>query len=271
MFERYTESARRVLFFARYEASEFGSSGLGTEHVLLGLLREGKGLVPRILAQFRVSPESIRKDVEQRLGSGDAIPTNVEIPFSADAQQALMHAAQAADSLRHDYIGSEHLLLGLLRTDGCVAASILTARGLRADDVAASIAGLTTSSPCDSARVFVRELGQLAERLADHNLVVSSLHCDWRSFGSWSLEAQRDDAAIAYGDALLAGRFDVDGPEVIAAIWDGKERILTVQTAPTPALSSPGPWRQLATIACADGKAAIEAAEEYMRKWSVRS
>ena len=276
MFERYTESARRVLFFSRYEASQFGSLAIGTEHLLLGRIRESKGLVGRVLAQSHVSLESIRKDVEQRLSSGDSsisgkkTSTSVEVPFDADAMEVLQQAAHAADLLRHDYIGTEHLLLGLLRAEGSAAASILNSRGLRADDVAARINSLTVDSLHDSARAFLRELFDLAERLSDAGLVVASLHCDWASFGSWSLQAQRADAAEAYGDALRGGRTDVPGPEVIEVAWDGKDKLLTVETAPTPPLSAPGPWRHLATEGCADRSASIRFAENYLREWSSR-
>jgi ATP-dependent Clp protease ATP-binding subunit ClpA len=276
MFERYTESARRVLFFSRYEASQFGSLEIGTEHLLLGLIRESKGLVGRVLAQSHVSLESIRKDTEQRLTSGERstsgrISTSVELPFDTDAREALQQAAHAADLLRHNYIGTEHLLLGLLRTEGSAAASILSARGLRADDVAARINSLTAGSPHDSARAFLRELFDLAERLSDAGLVIASLHCDWASFGSWTLQAQRAEAAEAYDDALRGGRTDVAGPEVIEVAWDGKEQLLTFETAPTPPLSAPGPWRQVATEGCADRPASIRFAEDYLRDWSSRA
>jgi uncharacterized protein (TIGR03435 family) len=135
MFERYTERARRVLFFARYEASQLGSISIDTEHLLLGLIREGKGLTNRIFARAHVSLEDIRRDVEGQVTFRQKVSTSVEIPFSAECKRALEFAAQESDRLLHDYIGTEHLLLGLLRADKSLAASILTARGLRLDRV----------------------------------------------------------------------------------------------------------------------------------------
>ena len=87
MFERYTERARRVLFFARYEASQLGSISIETEHLLLGLIREGKGLTSRIFARSHLSLESIRKEIEGRTVFREKVSTSVEIPFSAETKR----------------------------------------------------------------------------------------------------------------------------------------------------------------------------------------
>jgi ATP-dependent Clp protease ATP-binding subunit ClpA len=145
MFERYTESARRVLFFARYEVSQLGE--LETEHLLLGVIRESQGLVARILALAQVSLEDIRRDVEARCVSREKIDTSIEIPFSAETRKVLGSAAEEADRLGHNYIGTEHLLLGLLREESSVAGSILTGRGLRADDVRQTLVKLLADAP----------------------------------------------------------------------------------------------------------------------------
>ena len=112
MFERYTERARRVLFFARYEASQLGSISIETEHLLLGLIREGKGLTSRIFARSHLSLENIRKEIEGRTVFREKVSTSVEIPFSAETKRVLQFAAEEADRLLHNYIGTEHLLLG---------------------------------------------------------------------------------------------------------------------------------------------------------------
>src|SRR6478736_6662743 len=117
MFERYTERARRVLFFARYEASQLGSISIETEHLLLGLIREGKGLTSRIFARSHLSLENIRKEIEGRTVFREKVSTSVEIPFSAETKRVLQFAAEEADRLLHNYIGTEHLLLGILRED----------------------------------------------------------------------------------------------------------------------------------------------------------
>jgi uncharacterized protein (TIGR03435 family) len=142
MFERFTERARRVLFFARYEASQLGSTGIDTEHLLLGLMREGQGVTARLFADAGLALDEIRDDVVRRRPARPAISTSVEIPFSPAAMHVLQHTAEEADRLSHDYIGTEHLLLGLLRERGSGAAEVLTARGLQLDRVRKQIVEL---------------------------------------------------------------------------------------------------------------------------------
>src|SRR3569832_842808 len=142
MFERYTERARRVLFFARYEASQLGSISIETEHLLLGLIREGKGLTSRIIARSHLSLDSIRKEIEGRTVLREKVSTSVEIPFSAETKRVLQFAAEEADRLLHNYIGTEHLLLGILREERSVAASILMEKGMRLNTVREDIVQL---------------------------------------------------------------------------------------------------------------------------------
>ncbi len=142
MFERYTERARRVLFFARYEASQLGSVSIETEHLLLGLIREGKGLTSRIFARSHLSLENIRKEIEGRTVYREKVSTSVEIPFSAETKRVLQFAAEEADRLLHNYIGTEHLLLGILREERSVAASILMEKGMRLHTVREDIVQL---------------------------------------------------------------------------------------------------------------------------------
>ncbi len=130
MFERYTEKARRVIFFARYEASQFGSPYIETEHLLLGLLREDKALTNRFL-RSHASVESIRKQVEGHTTIREKVSTSVDLPLSNECKRVLAYAAEEAERLSHKHIGTEHLLLGLLREEKCFAAEILTERGLR--------------------------------------------------------------------------------------------------------------------------------------------
>ena len=142
MFERYTERARRVLFFARYEASQLGSISIETEHLLLGLIREGKGLTSRLFARSHLSLENIRKEIEGRTVFREKVSTSVEIPFSTETKRVLQHAAEEADRLLHNYIGTEHLLLGILREERSVAASILFEKGMRLTGVREDIVQL---------------------------------------------------------------------------------------------------------------------------------
>jgi ATP-dependent Clp protease ATP-binding subunit ClpC len=134
MFERYTEKARRVIFFARYEASQFGSPYIETEHLLLGLLREDKALTNRFL-RSHASIESIRKQIEGRTTIREKVSTSVDLPLSQECKRVLAYAAEEAERLSHKHIGTEHLLLGLLREDKSFAAEILHERGLRLSSI----------------------------------------------------------------------------------------------------------------------------------------
>ena len=114
VFERYTEKARRVIFFARYEASQYGSPYIETEHLLLGLLREDKALANRFL-RTHGSIESIRKEIEARITVRERISTSVEVPLSQECKRILNFASEEAERLGHKHVGTEHLLLGVLR------------------------------------------------------------------------------------------------------------------------------------------------------------
>src|ERR1035441_351719 len=129
MFERYTEKARRVIFFARYEASHFGSPYIETEHVLLGLLREDKALTFPFL-RSHASVESICHQIEGHITILEKVSTSVDRPLSNECQRVLAYAAEEAERLSHKHIGTEHLLLGLLREEKCFAAEILHEHGL---------------------------------------------------------------------------------------------------------------------------------------------
>src|SRR6266705_2601921 len=139
MFERYTENARRVIFFARYEASQFGAPYIETEHLLLGLLREDKALSNRFL-RSHASVESIRKQIEGHTTIREKVSTSVDLPLSNECKRVLAFAAEEAERLSHKHIGTEHLLLGLLREEKCFSAEILHERGLRLSTIREELA-----------------------------------------------------------------------------------------------------------------------------------
>lgn len=129
MFERYTEKARRVIFFGRYEASQFGSPYIETEHLLLGLLREDKALSHRLLPGK--SQAWIRGQIEARTVKGEKVSTSVDLPLSNECKRVLAYAAEEAERLGHKHIGTEHLLLGLLREEKSFAAELLRESGVQ--------------------------------------------------------------------------------------------------------------------------------------------
>jgi uncharacterized protein (TIGR02246 family) len=139
MFERYTEKARRVVFFARYEASQYGSATIGTEHLLLGLLREDIVLMSRFLGRGGTGPE-IRTEIERVITVGKPISTSVEMPLSVECKRILKLAAEEAERLGHRHIGTEHLLLGILGVGDGLAARILNGRGVQAVAIRKQIA-----------------------------------------------------------------------------------------------------------------------------------
>jgi len=146
MFERYTEKARRVIFFARYEASQFGSPYIETEHMLLGLLREDKALTNRFLRSHG-AVESIRKQIEAHTTIREKTSTSVDLPLSDECKRLMAYAAEEAERLGHKHIGTEHLLLGLLREEKCFAAEMLRERGIQLDTLREELSKIASEAP----------------------------------------------------------------------------------------------------------------------------
>ena len=146
MFERYTEKARRVIFFARYEASQFGSPYIETEHLLLGLLREDKALTNRFL-RSHASVESIRKQIEGHTTIREKVSTSVDLPLSLECKRVLAYGAEEAERLNHEHIAVEHLLLGLLREERCVASKIMVENGLTSSRLKQEVVRLSPARP----------------------------------------------------------------------------------------------------------------------------
>ncbi len=132
MFERYTEKARRVIFFSRYEASQYGSPEIDTEHLLLGLLRENRHLL-RWLPNTKL--ETLHAKIENHLARQTPTSTAVDLPLSESAKRVLKHAAIEAERLANKHIGAEHLFLGLLDEGESFAAELLREGGADAATV----------------------------------------------------------------------------------------------------------------------------------------
>ncbi len=179
MFERYTETARRVIFFARYEASQYGSSSINSEHILLGLLREDRAMMHRLVSPIGLEV-GIRGEVERLVNRGERIAISVEMPLSADSKKILNLAGEEADRLGHKHIGTEHILLGILRLPDSLAAKLLIARGAKAnfirEQIATSPASLVASTrPASGALTILDEfLGLL--RAGNSEQVAASFH-----------------------------------------------------------------------------------------------
>jgi ATP-dependent Clp protease ATP-binding subunit ClpC len=136
MFERYTERSRRVIFFARYEALQYGSPVISPEHILLGLLREDKTLSARYFAYMpTVSPDKIRRDIEEQIVVRDRMPQSSELHLSADTKRVLVIANEESRILKQRNVSPEHILLGIIRHSASIAAEIMSGYGLRPQDI----------------------------------------------------------------------------------------------------------------------------------------
>ncbi len=130
MFEKYNEKARRALFFARYEASKLGSRVIESEHILLGILREGEESVIELLRRFSLRAEDLRREIEGEKVFVERISSTAELPLSEESKKILAYASHEADSMTHPAVGSEHLLVGIMRVEGCMAMRILAQHNL---------------------------------------------------------------------------------------------------------------------------------------------
>jgi hypothetical protein len=139
MFERYTEKARRVIFFARYEASQYGSPYIETEHLLLGLLREDRALAKWFPGESSVEP-GIRTEIEGQITQRERISTAVEVPLTEECRKVLKLAGEEADRLGHRHVGTEHVLVALIRVEGSLAAKLLRKRGLKPEAIREQLA-----------------------------------------------------------------------------------------------------------------------------------
>ena len=134
MFERFTERARQVVVLAQDEARKLRHNYIGTEHILLGLLREEEGIAARVLESLDVTAEEVRAEVARIVGQGDEV-TSGQIPFTPRAKKVLELSLREALALGHNYIGTEHVLLGLVREDDGVASQVLLALDVTAEAV----------------------------------------------------------------------------------------------------------------------------------------
>ncbi|MGD0785366.1 MAG: ATP-dependent Clp protease ATP-binding subunit [Sedimentisphaerales bacterium] len=152
MFERFTDRARKVMALANQEAQRFNHEYIGTEHILLGLVKEGSGVGANVLKNLDVDIKKLRLEVEKLVKSGPDMVSMGKLPHTPRAKKVIEFAIEEARSLNHNYIGTEHLLLGLLRETEGVAAQVLMNLGLKLEDVRQEVlnllgAGVENSMP----------------------------------------------------------------------------------------------------------------------------
>jgi ATP-dependent Clp protease ATP-binding subunit ClpC len=142
MYERFTDRARKVMQLANQEAQRFNHEYIGTEHVLLGLVKEGSGVAANVLKRLDVDLRKIRLEVEKIVQSGPDMVTMGKLPQTPRAKKVIEYAMEEARNLNHNYVGTEHLLLGLLREQEGVAAQVLMNLGLKLEDVREEVLNL---------------------------------------------------------------------------------------------------------------------------------
>ena len=135
MFDRFTDRAKKVMSFARQEAMKFNHEYIGTEHILLGLVQEGSGVAANVLKNMSIDLEKIRHEVEKIVKTGPSMVTMGQLPFTPRAKKVLELSLEEASQLSHNYIGTEHLLLGLIRENEGIAAQVLMNLGIKLDEV----------------------------------------------------------------------------------------------------------------------------------------
>jgi ATP-dependent Clp protease ATP-binding subunit ClpC len=146
MFERFTDRARKVMALANQEAQRFNHEYIGTEHVLLGLVKEGSGVGANVLKNLDVDLRKVRLEVEKLVKSGPDMVTMGKLPQTPRAKKVIEYAIEEARNLNHNYVGTEHLLLGLLREQDGVAAQVLMNLGLKLDEVREEVLNLLGAS-----------------------------------------------------------------------------------------------------------------------------
>jgi ATP-dependent Clp protease ATP-binding subunit ClpC len=174
MYERFTDRARKVMQLANQEAQRFNHEYIGTEHILLGLVKEGSGVAPNVLSNLNVDLRKVREWVEKivQFGPPSDLSDWSRLPLTPRAKKAIDHAYDESRCLKHNHIGPEHLLLGLLREEEGVAAQVLMHLGLKLDKARSVVVNPTKSESAvhaeDPERQPVAE--QASEPLSDYEL-----------------------------------------------------------------------------------------------------
>jgi ATP-dependent Clp protease ATP-binding subunit ClpC len=171
MFERFTDRARRVVVLAQDEARMLDHNYIGTEHILLGLIHEGDGVAAKTLESFGISLDAVRRQVEEIIGRGRGPASAGHIPFTPRAKKVLEMSLREALDLGHTYIGTEHILLGLIREGDGVAAQVLVGMGVGLDRARQQVIQVLTGrlgeeSPAAVAEELRKRLASMADRLA---------------------------------------------------------------------------------------------------------
>jgi len=140
MFDRFNKEARKVMNVARQEAIARRHDFIGTEHILLGLLQQQTGVLPTVLASFRVDYSLLRKRIEESLPPTGPAEISMQLPFTPDAKRTLELSMEEANQLKHDYIGPEHLLIALSRVNDGLVSRVLSDMNIKTDAIRNTVA-----------------------------------------------------------------------------------------------------------------------------------
>ena len=221
MYERFTDRARKVIQLANQEAQRFNHEYIGTEHILLGLVKEGSGVAANVLRNLDVELKKVRLEVEKLIISGPEMTTAGKLPQTPRAKSVIEYAIKESRDLGHNYVGTEHLLLGLLREHEGVAAQILMNLGLNVDDVRKEVINLL--GPSKNAAEGPEEFSLTVEsrRGARRQQTVDDLPTACPTCGQsrivrilWNRAhlTGSEQADIEAGRAILGGRTEKDAP-----------------------------------------------------------
>jgi hypothetical protein len=230
MFERFTDRGRRVVVLAQEEARLLDHNYIGTEHLLLGLIREGEGVAARALASLGISLEAVRQQVAETVGRGQQPPSG-HIPFTPRSKKVLELSAREADDLGHSYVTTEHLLLGLLREGNGVAVQVLVRLGADMNSVRDQVLQLMHGQ---AGRDMADERPPLGtperSRLADQALArVESLDGRLAAIERWvGMRPDLDDLddQIAQLRREIEAAIDREDFETVAALHDKEKQLL---------------------------------------------
>src|SRR5687768_13853154 len=170
MFERFTDRARRAMTLANQESQRLAHDHVGTEHLLLGMVKEGSGLAAVVLREFRVDLSVVRQQVEQMGHGPSKTPPPMKLQQTERLQRVLRYAIDEAAELGHNYVGTEHLLLGLLREPEGTAARVLAMMSLKLEEVRAGVLNLLGRAPKSKDSLLDQAMRDLALQLADENI-----------------------------------------------------------------------------------------------------
>src|SRR5262249_45116197 len=201
MYERFTDRARKVMQLANQEAQRLNHEYIGTEHILLGLVKEGSGVASNVLKNLDIDLRQVRAEVEKIVESGPEMVSMGKLPHTPRAKRVIEYAIEEARALNHNYVGTEHLLLGLVREGEGVAAQVLTNLGLKLEDLRAEVMNLLGEDmlPSDEERTARVPMKPARARTS----ALDSFASDWTEAARSGQDEARVVRSAAIEDTLM--------------------------------------------------------------------